>query len=304
MWTQHVSRPRFPPPHGDAMFRNAPFLPGILLGTLLAAYAVYLTMLFLQQRAAMFPGAHMAWDGVGRTLPPQAEAVAIPASFGRVQGVLLRAQGTPARAPAALYFHGNAEFVDQNLDLLAPLAALGLHVLLVEYPGYAGTDGRPSRASLDEAALRAHDWLTARADVDPARIVAIGRSVGAGPAVALGTRRPLRALVLLAPFASLDEFAHRMGAPAFLIRDRYDNRAALRAFDGPVLLFHGRHDDIIPFHHSQRLARSARGATLVPLACGHNDCPLFDAAFMARLRCFLADAGVLADVASPRPLVP
>lgn len=264
-----------------------------LLGTAFAAYLGYLALLFVQQRAVMFPGAAMDWDGVGRTLPAQAEAVAIPASFGRVQGVWLRARHGGARAPAALYFHGNAEFVDQNVALLEPVAALGMHVLLIEYPGYAGTDGRPSRASLDEAALLGYDWLAARPEVEPGRIAAIGRSIGAGPAVTLGRQRPLRALVLLAAFSATDDFAHGMGAPGFLVRDRYDNAAALRDFAGPVLLFHGRRDGIIPYRHSERLANAARNATLVPLECGHNDCPFFEPAFLDRLRRFLVEAGVL-----------
>lgn len=269
-----------------------------IAGVVVAVYLGYLALLFVQQRSVMFPGSSMAWDGVGRVLPAQAEAVSIPASFGRVQGVLLRS-GERARSPAALYFHGNAEFVDQNLALLAPLAAKGLHVLLVEYPGYAGTDGQPSRETLDEAALQAYDWLAARDDVDPARIVVIGRSVGSGPAASLTRQRPVRALVLLAGFASLDDFAHRMRAPAFLLRDRYDNVASLREFKGPVLLFHGRDDEVIPFRHGEYLLQASPNATLVPMRCGHNDCPSFEPPFMERLGSFLAQAGVLAPAESP-----
>ena len=275
----------------------------LMLGALLAGYVCYLALLFVQQRSVMFPGASMDWDGVGQALPARAEAVSIPASFGRVQGVLLHARPQPGRdgqAPAAIYFHGNAEFVDQNVSLLEPLAAAGMHVLLVEYPGYAGTDGRPSRATLDEAALKAYEWLATRRDVDTSRMVVIGRSIGTGPAVALALEKPVSAVVLLAAFGSLDDFAHRMGAPAFLVRDRYDN-LALRDYDGPVLLFHGRDDDIIPYRNSEYLLKAAPGATLVPMECGHNDCPFFEPRFMERLRRFLVDSGVLAGaVAAPR----
>ena len=279
----------------------------LMLGALLAGYVCYLALLFVQQRSVMFPGASMDGDGVGQALPARAEVVSIPASFGHVQGVLLRARQQPGRdgqaaaapAPAAIYFHGNAEFVDQNVPLLEPLAAAGMHVLLVEYPGYAGTDGRPSRASLDEAALKAYDWLAARRDVDASRIVVIGRSIGTGPAVALARQRPVSAVVLLAAFGSLDDFAHRMGAPAFLLRDRYDN-LALRDYDGPVLLFHGRDDGIIPYRNSEYLLKAAPNATLVPMECGHNDCPFFEPRFMERLRQFLAQSGVLAGAMAPR----
>ena len=279
----------------------------LMLGALLAGYVCYVALLFVQQRSVMFPGASMDWDGVGRALPAHAEAVSIPASFGHVQGVLLRARQPPgrerpapaARAPAAIFFHGNAEFVDQNVPLLEPLTAAGMHVLLVEYPGYAGTDGRPSRATLDEAALKSYDWLAARRDVDARRIVIIGRSIGTGPAVALARQRPVSAVVLMAAFGSLDDFAHRMGAPALLLRDRYDN-LTLRDYNGPVLLFHGRNDHIIPYRNSEYLLKAVPNATLVPMECGHNDCPFFEPEFIERLRQFLVHNGVLADASNPR----
>lgn len=264
-----------------------------LLGIALAAWAGWLALLYAQQRSMMFPGAGMDWPGVGAALPPNGEMVTLPAFFGRVQAVFLRAHGSESRAPAMLYFHGNAEFVDQNLELLDRVAALGLHVLLVEYPGYAGTDGRPTRATLNEAARQAYDWLVARPDVAAARVVAVGRSVGSGPALDLAAERPLAAVVLLAPFTAVADFARRFGAPAFLVRDRYDNLARIRNYDGPVLLFHGRADRVVPFAHSETLAGAAPRATLVPLQCGHNDCPYFEASWLTRLRQFLSAQGIL-----------
>lgn len=260
---------------------------------LLAVYAAWLALLYAGQRSMMFPGAGMAFDAVHQPHTTGVEAVAIPSSFGQVRGYFLPA-ASPGKAPAVMYFHGNAELAVHNVALLQPLAGSGLHVLIVEYPGYAGSDGRPGRDSLDEAARVAFDWLARRADVDPARIVAMGRSIGAGPAVALVGERPVAALVLLSPFASLDGFAHRMGAPGFLIRDRWDNAARLRDYRGPVLLFHGRRDLIIPFAHSRALARAAPHARLETLECGHNDCPYFDPGFFDTLVAFLRRAGVLA----------
>lgn len=271
-----------------------------LLGIALLAWAGWLALLYVQQRSMMFPGAGTGRPGVGAALPPHGEKVTLPASFGTAEAVFLRAHRVDGRAPAALYFHGNYEFVDQNLELLDRVAALGLHVLLVEYPGYAGTDGRPTRATLNEAARLGYDWLAARPDVAAERILAIGRSVGSGPAFDLAAARRLAAVVLLAPFTSVADFARRYGAPAFLVRDRYDNRARIRAYDGPVLLFHGRADGVVPFAHSEALAGMASRATLVPLECGHNDCPHFDADWLARLRQFLVAEGVLAPEAPAR----
>ena len=88
-----------------------------LLGLLFAMYAAYLALLYVSQRSVLFPGAGMRWDWDSQTLPPAARPVAIAASFGAVRGVLLPAEAT-GPAPALLYFHGNAEFVGQNVDRL------------------------------------------------------------------------------------------------------------------------------------------------------------------------------------------
>lgn len=261
-------------------------------------YALYLALLFVQQRGMMFPGPRMGFPPLAQTaLPTGASRVSLPASFGDVQGVLLHAEDARIGLPAALYFHGNAESVGQNLQALRAIARRGVHVLLVEYPGYAGTDGRPTRDALVEAAGLAHDYLARSPLVDPRRIVAIGRSIGSGPATELARSLPLAALVLLSAFSELDGFAHGMGAPAWLIRDRFDNATALAGFDGPVLLFHGRADGIIPIEHSRRLRAAAPDARLVELACGHNDCPYFGPEFVDTLIDFLHVRGVLG---SPR----
>ncbi|MBF6025383.1 alpha/beta hydrolase [Lysobacter niastensis] len=264
----------------------------LIVGAAIAVYVCYLALLFLQQRSVMFPGSTTDAFGVGLTPPERSETVLIPASFGNVQGVLLPARTDRRRAPAVLYFHGNAEFVDDSLHMLEPLTAMGVHVLAIEYPGYAGSAGSPSQESLDEAARAGYDWLARRPDVDPARIAAIGRSIGTGPASALSRQRPVRALVLLAPFASIDDFARSLGAPAFIARDRYDNVARLRGFRRPVLIFHGRSDEVIPYRHSEILLKAAPDATLVPLECGHNDCPFFTPPSMQRLRQFFTQAGM------------
>src|SRR5579864_1324721 len=50
----------------------------------------------------------------------------------------------------------------------------------------------------------------------------------------------LRALILQSTFTSLDTFASHYWAPAFLLRDHFDNLAAVRSFPGPVLVIHGQ----------------------------------------------------------------
>jgi fermentation-respiration switch protein FrsA (DUF1100 family) len=58
-----------------------------------------------------------------------------------------------------------------------------------------------------------------------------------------------------------------------MVRDPLDNLAALRNYRGPLLVLHGRSDDLVPFEHGRALAAAVPGAELHALPCGHNDCP-------------------------------
>lgn len=262
-----------------------------VLGLLLLGYLLFLALLFVQQRSMMFPGT--ALSSRGEALPEGADWVELPTAFGPLRAAWLPASAASRGSAAALYFHGNYELVEHNVQWLAPLRQMGLSLLLIEYPGYAGNPGSPSRTTLNEAARAGYDWLAAHAAVDRQRIIAIGRSIGSGPAAALAAERPLRGVILISPFAAISDFARQFGAPSWLVRDRFDNRAALAAYSGPVLLLHGRDDGIIPPSHSAELLAVSRRAQRVMLPCGHNDCDFLSPPWLEHWDAFLHQAGVL-----------
>lgn len=71
---------------------------------------------------------------------------------------------------------------------------------------------------------------------------------------------------------------------------------------GSVLIFHGHYDDVVPFSHGEELARTARQARFVPLACAHNDCPPDPAEFWRNVEGFLRDAtGALMSLSLNKP---
>ena len=58
-------------------------------------------------------------------------------------------------APLLVFTHGNAELAHWSIDSFRYFRDRGVAVLLVEYPGYAGTRGSPSSDSIGQAALTA-----------------------------------------------------------------------------------------------------------------------------------------------------
>eukprot|EP00966_Prymnesium_polylepis_P017701 407681-Prymnesium_polylepis.1 len=60
-------------------------------------------------------------------------------------------------------------------------AALGMHVLMLDYRGFADSSGAPTEAGLYADAEAALAWLVERG-VPPARVVLWGHSLGTGVA--------------------------------------------------------------------------------------------------------------------------
>ncbi len=215
-----------------------------------------------------------------------------------IGGAVVEAWFVPSRAaggrrPSVVFAHGNAELVDDWPDALAPLRANGVHVLLPEYRGYGRSGGTAGEAAIAEDFLDFVRRLEARPDVDPERIVYIGRSLGGGVACSLAVRRPPRALVLMSTFESARAMARRYLVPGFLVEDRFDNLDAVARLRVPLWIVHGTRDDLIPPSHARALARASSSAKLTFYDAGHNDCPPDWAVFYRELFEFFGEAGVL-----------
>ncbi len=232
----------------------------LLAGTAFAAA-------FFGQRSLIFP----VPDGQApSSLPERVELIDL--DIGRAYLALPLNQSAPA-APLLVFAHGNAELAHWSIESFNYFRELGIAVLLLEYPGYAGTAGKPSEESIVRSGLLAMDEVTARDDIDDQQIVMYGRSIGGGVAAQLATQREVAALVLESSFTSLNDIVRESGFPTFLLRDEFDNADAVARLDIPILLYHGSRDRIIPIAHSEKLAELANDATLLKANCGHNDCP-------------------------------
>jgi pimeloyl-ACP methyl ester carboxylesterase len=244
-----------------------------LAAAVLGVVAVALWVLLGRaERAVLFPGSFAS--GLAGGLPPEGvRSVWLEHAGGRTEAWLLPSAREPQeRGPLVLFAHGNAELIDHWAREFAPPRAWGLSVLLVEYPGYGRSSGRPSQASIGAAMAAAYDWGARQAGVDPQRIVAWGRSLGGGAACALADERPVAALVLESTFTSVRDMARGLSLPALRLQDPFDNLAAVRRFRGPILLLHGERDEIVAKTHAEALHAAAPASELHLLPCGHNDC--------------------------------
>jgi len=255
----------------------------------------YAMLMFVAQRRLVFPGTSRELARATATVPPGVAQVWLEPSLGRVEAWFYEA-GEGGLKPTVVFAHGNGELIEDWLEAMERLRAEGINVLLVEFPGYGFSEGKPSREALRETFSAAFDWLVEETDVDAQRIVAYGRSIGGGAAADLARDRPVAALILQSTFTSAAAMAREMLLPGFLVRDRFDNRRAVSAFVGPVLLMHGVDDDVISYAHAQGLASAREGLGVTLIDCAHNDCGSEWPHIVSTLTHFLASNGLLGGV--------
>ena len=215
---------------------------------------------------------------------------------GEVEAWLLPGDGVSAAkpGPAVIFAHGNGELIDYWPELLSQYRRLGMTVLLPEYRGYGRSDGSPSEAALAEDMRRFYDLLVARDDVDPARVVFHGRSMGGGAVCALARQRKPAAMILMSTFTSIRRMARRYLMPGFLVRDPLDNLEVVRGLERPLLILHGQRDSLVPYEHAVELHKASPSSRLISFpSADHNDCPPDWNAFWTEVVPFLRGAGIL-----------
>ena len=179
------------------------------------------------------------------------------------------------RGPGLLWFYGNGENLGAIWPVLRDFRPPDAALLVLDYPGYGASGGRATEAGLHQAAEAAYAALAARPEVDPARIVVYGRSLGTTVATWLAARRPVAGVILESPFTNAREMSRQhLGLfPRFVLRLELDNLAAIAQIRAPVLVFHGTADRLVPFAMGQRVAQAATGpAELVAIeGASHNE---------------------------------
>jgi fermentation-respiration switch protein FrsA (DUF1100 family) len=184
----------------------------------------------------------------------------------RLHGWFLRARG--AAAGSVLHVHGNAANISNHLPLVSWLPAAGYNVLLFDYRGFGRSDGRPTLEGAVADTRAALAWLRARRDIDAARLVVLGHSLGGATAVRAVAADPqgVRALVVDSAFASYRGIARdAAGALGWIASPLFaslpgadaDPVAAIRTLPVPLLVMHGSADRIIPIAHGEALYAAA-----------------------------------------------
>lgn len=228
------------------------------IGGVAILYAVAIVAVSLNQRRMIFFPTHDAPDGSLQPWVVGGRVIGYCQRVDRPRTVWLMAHGNAGQASGRAYVR----------QRMAPTDAL----FVVEYPGYGQRAGSPSMSDMNAAVAEAYEIL--RNEYPDTPVCAIGESIGSGPASMLGTlRRPPDKIVLAVPFDRLASVAanHFRWLPVrYMLKDRWDNIAALKSYTGPVDIFCAAEDQIIPPLHARKLAAALPQARLVIFQGAHN----------------------------------
>ncbi len=262
---------------------------------LVVIYLLWLAIAFAIQRSILFPSS-LAGDVSAATAPDGVEVIRLEIEAGRVEAWYIPGEGVSAEStgPLVIFAHGNAELIDQWPNSLRGYTRLGISVLLPEFRSYGRSDGEPSQEALKQDYTRFYDLITARPEVDPARVILHGRSIGGAVIAQLATVRPSNCMVLQSSPASIRLMARRFLAPGALVRDPYDSVSVIQSYPSPVLVMHGTQDQTIPPSHANLLAEASThpDTRLIFYEVDHNTLPP-SGPYWADIEQFLKDAGVL-----------
>ena len=175
--------------------------------------------------------------------------------------------------PIILYLHGNTgtRATYSRILLYKMLTEeRNYHLITFDYRGFGDSDCSPSEAGLMEDGLLVWQWVTSHAH--SSKVYLWGHSLGSGATIYLATNltadgKNPAGILLDAPFTSVVEAAynHPFSSPYWIVLDTFRYLTAdyfhethpsidrIAHVTCPILIMHGHHDVIVPFHMGYKL---------------------------------------------------
>lgn len=169
-----------------------------------------------------------------------------------------------------LYYHGRgsnlagywSKFTDDFVDR-------GYDLMIMDYRTFGKSRGKLTQHHLLSDAEKV--YLHALTQYDPSSIILYGRSLGTGIATYVASKHKAKMLILEAPYTSILDLAPSKlpFIPKFFVNlivkyplQTYEWIQSVRL---PIHIFHGKKDQLIPYHNSVRLHELAHDKTCVDL---------------------------------------
>lgn len=241
--------------------------------------ALFVFTQFLRRTGMFFPSPAPpnGYDLTHFATPPADEWFTTPDGV-RLHGWLFRASAPDA--PLLIWFHGNGGNVEDRGEIAEEHARRGISVFVFDWRGYGRSAGKPTESKLYVDALAAYDF--AAKQFAPHRVVLYGESLGGPYAAYTAKHRRACGVVIENSLPSLRALGNELYpiplgwfAPFAMRTTSWLNDAGV-----PVLVMHGKRDQVIPFTLGRKLYDDLRvpKTFFVSETAGHAQIPAIEGA--------------------------
>ena len=154
-----------------------------------------------------------------------------------------------------LFLHGNAGSLENRIHKINHFKDMNINFLLVAWRGFSGNKGTPTEKGLYEDAESAVRWLKSKG-VSENNIIVYGESLGTGVATEIAQNKNFAGIILESPFTSMidagkDKYPYL--PVRLLLKDRYESNKKIKNINSPILIMHGKVDNIVPFYMGKKM---------------------------------------------------
>lgn len=207
--------------------------------------------------------------------------------------VLISAWFTPSdqNKGVVLFCHGNAGNLSHRIDSIHLFHKLGFSSLVFDYRGYGRSGGSPSEKGTYLDAECAWKFLLDTKGFSSEEIIVWGRSLGGAVAARLAYEKKARGLIVESSFTSIPDMGVEMYPllpVRLLARFKYSTLEYVKQVNCPILVVHSPQDEMIPFHHGQKIFEAANPPKkFLQITGSHNEGYLLSPNYLEGIKDFL-----------------
>ncbi len=154
-----------------------------------------------------------------------------------------------------LFLHGNAGSLENRIHKINHFKDMNVNFLLVSWRGFSGNEGKPTEKGLYQDADSAVAWLKSKG-ISENNIIIYGESLGTGVATEIAQNKNFGGIILESPFTSMidagkDKYPYL--PVRLLLKDKYESDKKIKNIKSPILIMHGKVDNIVPFHMGRKM---------------------------------------------------
>jgi len=154
-----------------------------------------------------------------------------------------------------LFLHGNAGSLENRIHKINHFKDININFLIIAWRGFNDNKGEPTEKGLYEDARSAVRWLNSKG-VNVKNIIIYGESLGTGVAIEIAQNKSFAGIILESPFTSMIDVAkdkYPYLPVKLLLKDKYESDKKIKNINSPILIMHGKVDNIVPFHMGEKM---------------------------------------------------